>query len=303
MVRALAFGIGFILAFGASAPIRAQEVSGVSAEEIQQHIDHQVAPVYPPIAKAARVQGVVVMDLRIDEKGKIGATKVVSGPPMLQQAAIDCVKQWTFRPFESNGSPIAVAGKVTISFELGDAAPTPKEEEIASRFFPAQDKCLRAVAAHDDSSSAADLCKQTADIAIEFASNVRFIEKRSSFVYAAWALGNNRRFTDALAYARRAVDVVKLGHDDNSGSSAAYGVLGVIEGNLNDLDAADRDLTTAEDFGRKAIAWAESEKFVHADSYKQSLAMYLKAHAALLLAMDRSDDAQKKLDEAAKYKQ
>ena len=75
----------------------------------------------------------------------------------------------------------------------------------------------------------------------------------------------NKDFAAALLYGGKAVDIVKLGHDDNSGSNAAYGVRGMVEGNSGDLAAADQDLTVAEDFERKGIAWAEQVKFEHGD--------------------------------------
>ena len=134
-------------------------------------------------------------------------------------------------------------------------------------------------------------------MADEFAPDARFIEKSSASIDAAWALGNCRDFKSALVYADKAVAVVKLGHDDNSGNSAAYGVRGVIEGNLSNFSAADKDLSTAEEFARKAIEWEKSVQFEHLDSYKRSLAQYLRIHSALLLALDRADDAKKKLDE------
>ena len=105
----------------------------------------------------------------------------------------------------------------------------------------------------------------------------------------------------ALVFASKAVDVVKLGHDDNSGSNAAYGVRGMVEGNLGDLKGADQDLTIAEDYERKGIAWAEQVQFEHGDSYKRSLAQVLRFHAQVLQGLNRPEEAQKKLDEAAKY--
>jgi hypothetical protein len=70
---------------------------------------------------------------------------------------------------------------------------------------------------------------------------------------------------------------------------------------MGDLTAADRDFTTAEDFGRKAIAWAAQVHFEHGDSYKKSMERDLRFHAQVLKALGRSDEAQKKLEEAAKY--
>jgi TonB family protein len=279
----------------------AQEVLTVDKLTLNQHVNHRVTPVYPPIAKAARIQGTVVFDVRIGVTGKIESMKVISGPAMLQQAAMDSLKQWTYHPFEKDGKPVPASGTVSIEFSLGKDGPTPKEEEIASRYFPLSDQCRKAVSTKADYSVAALVCKQAADVANEFPIDRRFIEKRSAFVYAAYALMNNNDLSNALAYAKNAVDVVKLGHDDNSGSDAAYGIKGKIESILGDFDAADQDLTIAEDYERKAIAWAEKEKFEHEDEYKQALVWDLRFHARVLQVLNRSEEAQKKLDEAAKY--
>lgn len=78
----------------------------------------QVAPVYPKLAKQARMQGDVVISAIIDPKGNVVDLKVVSGPPLLYQAAIDAVGQWTFEPTYLNGEPWPVSYEITIHFEL-----------------------------------------------------------------------------------------------------------------------------------------------------------------------------------------
>ena len=78
---------------GVSSLLSAQEILAVDAGTLNQHIHHHADPVYPPIAKAARIQGTVVFQVRVGVTGKIESSKVVSGPAMLQQAAIDCLKQ------------------------------------------------------------------------------------------------------------------------------------------------------------------------------------------------------------------
>ncbi|MGA7830455.1 MAG: energy transducer TonB [Terracidiphilus sp.] len=289
------FALLFVFRFAA-----AQDVLAVDKPTLDQHVDHRVPPNYPPIAKAARIQGSVVFQIQVGTTGKIESLKVVSGPAMLQQAAIDSLKQWSFHPFEKDGKLVPASGTVSIEFSLGKDGPTPKEEEIANRYFPLSDQCRKAVSAKTDYSAAAAVCKQAAETANEFAPDVRFIEKRSAFVWAAWALMDSSDLKTALNYAEKAVDVVKLGHDDNSGSNSAYAVRGMVEGNIGDLASADQDLTIAEDFERKGIVWADQVKFEHGDSYKNSLIMDLRFHAQVLQGLNRPDDAQKKLDEAAK---
>jgi len=280
-----------------------QEPIRVDSDAIIQHVTHRIEPVYPPIAKAARIQGMVVFNVVIGSDGKLKSTKVVSGPAMLQQAAIDALKQWTFRRFELNGVPVQAEGNVSIDFNLGvSSEAAKKDEEIAQRYFMIQDECHQALLKRDNSSETGAICKEDADIADEFAPDARFIEKRSSYVYAAWALANCQDFKTALVYANKAVAVVQLGHDDNSGTSAAYGIRGIVEGDLNDREAADRDLETAEQYERKAIEWAKSVNFEHGDNYKNSMVMYLRLHSALLQALNRPDEAKKKLDEAESLK-
>jgi len=239
-----------------------------------------------------------MLNVVIGLTGKLESWKVISGPAMLRQSAIDALKQWAFHPLQQNGASVAASGEVPIEFSLGvSSEATKKDEEIAQRYFNMSDECRKEFAKGDNSPEAGAACKKTADIAEEFAPDGRFIEKRSSYVYAAWALANCKDFKSALLYANKAVAVVQLGHDDNSGNSAAYGIRGIVEGDLNDLPAADRDLTMAEEDQRKALAWAKEVKFEHTDSYKSSLALYLRLHSSLLLALSRSDEAKQKLDE------
>ena len=128
-----------------------------------------------------------------------------------------------------------------------------------------------------------------------------YVEKRSAFVYAATACASNRDLASALDWAKKAVEVVKLGHDDDSGSNAAYSTLGTIEGMMGNLTASDRDLTEAEDFSRKGIAWVEREAPSLRIEYVRPFLRDLQFHARVLQALNRPSEAQKKLDEAAKY--
>ena len=69
---------------------------------------HKVEPPYPPLARAARIQGDVVLRAIIDREGNIQDLGLVSGHPMLVPAAIEAVKQWHYRPYLLNGQPVEV---------------------------------------------------------------------------------------------------------------------------------------------------------------------------------------------------
>jgi len=78
----------------------------------------RVEPAYPPLAKQARIQGVVVMTALIDKGGNVQNLQVVSGHPLLAPAAIEAVKQWRYKPFLLNGQPVEVETTVTVNFHV-----------------------------------------------------------------------------------------------------------------------------------------------------------------------------------------
>jgi protein TonB len=80
----------------------------------------KVQPIYPPLAKSARIQGPVVLFAVISRSGTIDNLQVLSGHPMLVQAAIDAVQQWRYRPYILNQEPIEVETQITINFVLGN---------------------------------------------------------------------------------------------------------------------------------------------------------------------------------------
>lgn len=79
----------------------------------------RITPVYPPIARAAGVQGTVVLEATISTSGTIKNLRVLSGNAMLQQAAIDAVSRWRYRPYLFNGQPVEVETTISVMFNLG----------------------------------------------------------------------------------------------------------------------------------------------------------------------------------------
>jgi periplasmic protein TonB len=84
----------------------------------QANLASQVKPVYPPEAKQDRVQGTVQLDVIIDKQGHVEQVSVLAGPEPLIQAAVDAVKQWTYRPTLLNGEPVRVETTVDVNFTL-----------------------------------------------------------------------------------------------------------------------------------------------------------------------------------------
>ncbi len=78
-----------------------------------------IQPIYPPIARAAHVGGTVIVQAIISKTGHIESAHVVSGPVMLQGAALDAVRNARYHPFTLNGDPTEVDTTISINFNLG----------------------------------------------------------------------------------------------------------------------------------------------------------------------------------------
>jgi protein TonB len=81
-------------------------------------------PVYPMVAKQTHIEGDVVINTLIDQSGKVTNMKVVSGPPILRQAAVDALRKWKYEPSQLDGQSVAVQLLVTLKFRFASQAPT-----------------------------------------------------------------------------------------------------------------------------------------------------------------------------------
>jgi protein TonB len=85
----------------------------------------RVHPVYPPIAQSARVQGVVILEALVGEDGRVRDARVLRSIPLLDQAALDAVRQWEYEPVLLNGAPVPIIMTVTVQFTLPSPPPAP----------------------------------------------------------------------------------------------------------------------------------------------------------------------------------
>jgi periplasmic protein TonB len=110
LITAVAFSLA--LAF---AQDQAQHIGGIV---MQSQLASTVTPVYPALAKQQGVEGTVRFDATIDKGGHVADLKVLSGPPLLVQSAMDAVKQWVYKPTYLNGEPISVLTTIDVNFSL-----------------------------------------------------------------------------------------------------------------------------------------------------------------------------------------
>ncbi len=101
-------------------PHLGSEVSKVPAQQMESNRISGPAPVYPPIAKASRIEGDVLLEARISEDGVVESVQVLTGPAMLQQPAAEAVKHWRYKPFLWQGDPVEVVTQVNVSFKLNN---------------------------------------------------------------------------------------------------------------------------------------------------------------------------------------
>ena len=98
-----------------TAPQRVKQGGNVTAALIL----NQTRPLYPALARQARIQGNVVLHAIIDKEGKVAQLEVISGHPLLVQSALDAVKQWRYKPTQLNGDPVEVDTTITVTFTMG----------------------------------------------------------------------------------------------------------------------------------------------------------------------------------------
>jgi periplasmic protein TonB len=79
-----------------------------------------VRPVYPAIAQAAKVEGLVILEAVINERGVVERVKVLRSVPLLDAAAVDAVQKWRYTPTLLNGTPVSVLMTITLRFTLHD---------------------------------------------------------------------------------------------------------------------------------------------------------------------------------------
>lgn len=300
MRRAPVLCLLFLLASLASAQSLA-EIPEVSESQAREHLTGQPDPVYPPIARAAQVQGDVVIAVVIDAKGAVSSEKAVSGPAMLQQAALDAVKKWQFSPFVANSAAESVATKLTISFHIqqNGPGPTAEQQKAAQAWFPLSDKCRSALRAQD-TQGALDYCKQALDMSFKAgdltsSDQLGRLDSHESYGHALLSAGKPG---EALEQENLAIEEArKCLTDKDQEYGWPFFWRGIVEAHLGQDDAALADFAIAESTQKKAIRNLPDMKL----EYTRELVIILQQHAALLDLMGRSEEAAKVRAETAAF--
>ncbi len=192
-----------LLALGIVADAKAAEqATEVSAATAEEHLVKKVEPTYPPLAKMARIQGKVVLQVRIAKDGSVAETKVKSGHPLLVAAALEAVKQWRYKPFTSDSNAVEATATVEVPFSLGIPENQHKEEQkINNEYFKQEDQCRSLIHSRQYEQAEAT-CKSAVDLA-ERLPPERALERTEAYGNTGNALLGQQKFAEALGYFRR----------------------------------------------------------------------------------------------------
>jgi TonB family protein len=97
----------------------------LSTTALLKNATHCIAPQMPALFRQARIEGLVLVDILVDEKGQVACAQLISGHPLVAGSAIDAAKDWTFRPKKQRGRAVSFYGHLRFHFSTG---PTSKSE-------------------------------------------------------------------------------------------------------------------------------------------------------------------------------
>ena len=112
---------GVIGGAGAAGPLRQSRTCrayAVGGAVQDAKLVNRVQPIYPPLARQTRISGTVKLHAIIGKSGAVEQLQVVSGHPLLVQAALDAVRQWRYQPTLLNGEPVEVDTEIDVIFSL-----------------------------------------------------------------------------------------------------------------------------------------------------------------------------------------
>lgn len=123
----------------AEAPGEQEGLPKIPAEKAKDNIVTFVQPQYPPLAKAARIVGIIRASIEVDENGNTKDVKLISGHPMLAPAALDAIRKWKYRPFEIDGKPSAIRTEVQVSIpENLNQSDIDQEKKFQDAYWPSE---------------------------------------------------------------------------------------------------------------------------------------------------------------------
>jgi TonB family protein len=265
------------IALGQGTPI------AVSKDDATAHLLKKVEPTVPPLAKVTHIGGTVVLSIVISPEGKVTSTTVVSGHPMLVGAAVDTVKQWTYRPFDSGGKRVQAKAQVDVFFPGGRSK---EEEEINEKYFKSEGEC-RSLLNAKKYEEAEKKCRETVTLSNALPPDT-ILERSSARSLLAHTIYLQGRATEAIPIYAEALKLNQGYLKDNDADLASdYANLGRAYARTGDLAKADPLYATSVKTFKAAILNLPQMK----DNYTARLKRTLKEYVQIKSAEGQSAEA------------
>lgn len=226
----------------------------IKTSAANQNLVKKVEPTVPTLAKAIGLGGMVLLDITISKDGRVSATKVVSGHPMLIGAFVDAVTKWEYKPFVEDGHATEVV--TTVEWMVKSPKHSKSEENALKEYYPTFDDCYKLI--HIGNNSEAEKkCSEAVSFADQLPAD-RLIERSMSRTFLAHSLIGEHRVDDAIPLYAKALEI------------------------YSNVENSDRDADFAGETANLARAYFLAGELGKSDDlYNRSLAIYESAITAL----------------------
>jgi TonB family protein len=245
-------------------------------------------PVYPELAKQTKTQGTIKIEITVSESGAVTSTKLISGHPLLVQAALDSAKKRKYTPYMADGKEAPFVTTVEISFSAGIPNDEyERQQAVSDRYFKLEDKC-RALLNASKWTEAEQACRDTLPLAQQLGDH-QGLTKMGAYEHVGYALLAQQRYGEALEYYSRAFEFAQSSLKETDAELGyAYRNLAVANHGLRNLDKARELYRKAE--ATMQLAHENIESADLKQRYETALKEILKYH--LLAAEEAGDSAE-----------
>jgi TonB family protein len=266
-------------------------------EDAKRNLVKRVAPVYPTLAAQLHLQGTVKVQVVISKAGTVDSVKLVTGHPMLVQAAIDAVKQWQYKPFVIDGQPVAVSTEIEVPFTLGIPDASYKaEQKNNDDYFKLEDECRKYLNA-GQYGDAEKPCTFSVELAEQLPKE-RQMERVTANDLAGQSLLYVRKYEEALGFFQSEVAIgEKALKPTDAELGYAYHHIAIAYQATGDTQKAQSYYERAESELEKAREHVDSDFFKN--EYANALRSVLRDYIVLLQQtgqIDAAAKAQKRAD-------
>lgn len=248
----------------------------LDSQSAEKLLAEKPEPVYPALARQAKLQGVVKVDVTVSGAGTVVSTKLISGHPLLVTAGLEAVRTRKYKPYLISGKPSSFVTTVEVDFSLG----IPREEyneaqKRTSRYIKEEDRC-RDLLKSEKWTEAEEACKAVVPLADQLGDH-QGLMKMGAYEHVGHTLLAQRRYQDALAYYSRAFEFAQSSLKETDAELGyAYRNLALAHHGIGNLEKARELYRRAEETLQLAHSKIQSEDLKH--RYEQALKQILRYH-------------------------